>query len=80
MQRNDNTIKTETTKNMEQKPVHVPDNRDNSRTTIAIYLLSLVLLILGLSYASVPLYQLFCQATGFGGTVQKTTVVQSATQ
>ena len=26
--------------------------------------------MLGFSYASVPLYQLYCQATGFGGTVQ----------
>ena len=26
--------------------------------------------MLGLAYASVPLYRLFCQATGFGGTTQ----------
>jgi len=25
----------------------------------------------GLAYASVPLYQMFCQATGYGGTTQK---------
>ena len=37
---------------------------------VGIYLLSLVLFVLGSSYASVPLYQLFCQSTGFGGTVQ----------
>jgi cytochrome c oxidase assembly protein subunit 11 len=37
---------------------------------VGIYLLSLVLIVLGSSYASVPLYQLFCQSTGFGGTVQ----------
>src|SRR3546814_10574630 len=29
------------------------------------------LAMLGLGYASVPLYQLFCQATGFGGTTQR---------
>jgi len=34
------------------------------------------MLILGLSYASVPLYQLFCQATGFGGTTQKDAVLK----
>ena len=28
-------------------------------------------LMLGLAYASVPLYSLFCQATGFGGTTQR---------
>lgn len=27
--------------------------------------------MLGLAYASVPLYALFCQATGFGGTTQR---------
>ena len=39
-------------------------------STSGLYLLSLVFFILGISYISVPLYQLFCQATGFGGTVQ----------
>jgi cytochrome c oxidase assembly protein subunit 11 len=29
------------------------------------------LAMLGLAYASVPLYSLFCQATGFGGTTQR---------
>lgn len=30
-------------------------------------------IMLGLAYASVPLYALFCQATGFGGTPQRAT-------
>ncbi len=29
--------------------------------------------MVGLSYASVPLYDLFCRTTGYGGTVQKAT-------
>ncbi len=29
------------------------------------------LAMLGLGYAAVPLYQMFCQATGYGGTTQK---------
>jgi len=44
------------------------------RIAFGIYLLSIVIFILGCSYASVPLYQLYCQASGFGGgapTVQK---------
>ena len=36
----------------------------------AIYLIMFVLLMLGLSYASVPLYKIFCQVTGYGGTPQ----------
>lgn len=32
--------------------------------------------MVGLAYASVPLYQMFCQVTGFGGTTQK--VAESA--
>lgn len=27
--------------------------------------------MLGLSYAFVPLYRMFCQATGYGGTVKE---------
>lgn len=43
--------------------------RRNRRT-----MLSLAMLVTGMlcmAYASVPLYQLFCQVTGFGGTTQK---------
>ena len=32
---------------------------------------SLAFAMLGLAYASVPLYRLFCQATGFNGTTQR---------
>lgn len=35
------------------------------------YLFILVFAIIGLSFASVPLYDLFCRVTGFGGTTQK---------
>jgi len=34
-------------------------------------MLSLVAGTLGLSYASVPLYKMFCQTTGFGGTTKR---------
>jgi cytochrome c oxidase assembly protein subunit 11 len=37
---------------------------------IAIGGLLIVASMVGLAYASVPLYQLFCQVTGFGGTTQ----------
>src|ERR1043166_3772929 len=44
-------------------------NRRNG-TTVAL-LAAVVLGMVGLSFASVPLYRLFCQATGFGGTTQR---------
>jgi cytochrome c oxidase assembly protein subunit 11 len=37
---------------------------------VAFRMGAIVLLTLGLSYAFVPLYQMFCQATGYGGTTQ----------
>ena len=41
---------------------------------------SLAFAMLGLAYASVPLYRLFCQATGFNGTTQRAeTAPQAAT-
>lgn len=38
------------------------------KTTTAVVLFSLVGAMVGLAYASVPLYKLFCQITGYGGT------------
>ena len=35
-----------------------------------ILLAGVFVLMLGLSYAAVPLYDLFCRVTGFGGTTQ----------
>lgn len=42
--------------------------RGNARTAALAALV--VLAMVGLSFASVPLYRLFCQVTGFGGTAQ----------
>lgn len=39
-------------------------------TTVAL-LLSVVVGMAGLSFAAVPLYRMFCEATGFGGTTQR---------
>lgn len=36
-----------------------------------MYLLAVVATMVGASYAAVPLYRRFCQATGYGGTVQR---------
>lgn len=44
------------------------DQRKNART--GLIFLAVAIGMLGLGYAAVPLYRLFCQATGFGGTTQ----------
>jgi cytochrome c oxidase assembly protein subunit 11 len=47
-----------------------PARTRRHRTTV-ILLLSVVVGMVGLSFASVPLYRLFCAATGYGGTTQR---------
>ncbi|WP_036220828.1 cytochrome c oxidase assembly protein [Maritalea myrionectae] len=44
-------------------------NRSNKR--IAYGLVLVVALMVGMAYAAVPLYQIFCQVTGYGGTTQR---------
>jgi cytochrome c oxidase assembly protein subunit 11 len=38
---------------------------------VGLYALGLALAMIGLGFASVPLYRLFCQVTGFNGTTQR---------
>jgi cytochrome c oxidase assembly protein subunit 11 len=40
---------------------------------------ALTVLVFGMSYASVPLYKVFCQVTGFGGTTQRVTAAKAIT-
>ncbi len=51
--------------------------RDKTRRTATI-LVATALFMLGLGFASVPLYRIFCQVTGFGGTTQRATEAQLA--
>ena len=44
---------------------------------VAAMVLAVVAGMVGMSYAAVPLYRLFCQVTGFGGTTQVATVAAS---
>lgn len=39
--------------------------------TQGLYLMAFTVAMIGVTYASVPLYRMFCQATGYGGTVQQ---------
>ena len=41
-----------------------------SKTLTPLLLAGIFVLMLGLSFAAVPLYDLFCRVTGFGGTTQ----------
>jgi len=45
--------------------------RRNARTVAS--LVTVVVAMIGLSFASVPLYRLFCEATGYNGTTQRAT-------
>jgi len=48
--------------------------RTKSNRRLAMALSGFVAGMVGLAYASVPLYELFCQVTGYGGTPQVATV------
>lgn len=48
---------------------HAAQERKSKR--ILLYLTALVFAMVGCTYAAVPLYRRFCQATGYGGTVQR---------
>uniref|UniRef100_A0A7S3D2Y2 Uncharacterized protein n=1 Tax=Palpitomonas bilix TaxID=652834 RepID=A0A7S3D2Y2_9EUKA len=46
-----------------------PEQKDK-RAAAAMYTVAAIIGAIGVSYAAVPLYRLFCQATGFGGTTK----------
>lgn len=47
------------------------ENRPGRHRTVALALIGLVAVMTGLSFAAVPLYRMFCQVTGYGGTPQR---------
>jgi cytochrome c oxidase assembly protein subunit 11 len=49
----------------------IPASRTARNRTVVLLSLGVVAAMFGLVAASVPLYQLFCQVTGFGGTTQR---------
>lgn len=46
-------------------------NACRSNLSVALLCLAFVGGMVGMSYAAVPLYQIFCQVTGYGGTTQR---------
>lgn len=55
---------------MSQTPAPAPRSKARRQGVVAFGVLGAALLMLGASFAAVPLYRLFCQATGYGGTPQ----------
>lgn len=52
------------------------EEKKTSNRTFATAVVAVVAGMVGLAYASVPLYELFCQITGYGGTTQVATMVE----
>ena len=42
---------------------------------VGLVVLAAVVFMIGMAFAAVPMYRLFCQATGFGGTTQTSTAL-----
>lgn len=53
-------------------PIDPQLKRSNAK--VGLYAALLAAAMLGLGYAAVPLYRIFCQVTGFGGTTQRATL------
>ena len=50
------------------------ENSMNANNRLFLKLMIFVLIMIGVSFASVPLYDLFCRVTGYGGTTQKSSL------
>ena len=64
------------TETSEPRPVAAPSpkataNGPSRNTRVVVLCSSIVAAMLGLSYAAVPLYEIFCRVTGYGGTTQR---------
>ena len=55
-----------------------PADLDRRNARVGLYAMLGALFMLGLGYAAVPLYDLFCRVTGFGGTTQVATEADAA--
>ena len=52
----------------------MPDNGNRKNLNLALNLVLIVIGMLALTYASVPLYRIFCKVTGYGGTTQQSSI------
>ena len=51
---------------------------DQKNRRVALIVLAAAAAMLGLGFAAVPLYRIFCQVTGYGGTTQVATAAEAA--
>lgn len=58
-----------------QREAHIHERNKS----FASWAIALTIATVGLSYASVPLYRVFCQVTGFGGTVKRAEINEDET-
>lgn len=56
-----------------------PAPQDARNRRVALMAGAFALLMLGLGFAAVPLYRIFCEATGYGGTPRRVSEAQAAT-
>lgn len=56
-----------------------PAPQDARNRRVALMAAAFALLMLGLGFAAVPLYRIFCEATGYGGTPRRVSEAQAAT-
>jgi cytochrome c oxidase assembly protein subunit 11 len=54
------------------------DHKADKNLRVALMAATVFCAMVGLAYASVPLYRIFCQTTGFGGTTQVASAAPSA--
>lgn len=55
------------------------ERNEKVNVTVAVVLLGVVCGMVGLAFAAVPLYKLFCSVTGFAGTTQRATAADVPT-
>ena len=55
----------------ERLTAHAQEAARQKNRDLALYGTAIVVGMVGVTYLSVPLYRMFCQATGFGGTVRR---------
>ena len=56
---------------MSDQPTSTKTGKERSNRAVAIACLAFFAGMVGMAYAAVPLYAMFCQVTGYGGTTQR---------